>query len=233
MEPLFQVNVECPQCEKTFITSRVRPSFKKPYKKDSDFCSYYKEINPEYYVARVCPQCGFATTENFKVGMTQKQKEAFKEKIGDQWTVRQLGWERTWEDALQSYKLALVCAQVKEEEPRIIAGILHHIAWLYREKENTELERKFLQFALDAYILVFETEQQDVNNARLMYVMGDLSRRLKKYSEAVKWFTRVINDKRIMDAAMIKSCREQWAITREDMLADQVQLPEDIIEKQA
>jgi len=56
---------------------------------------------------------------------------------------------------------------------------------------------------------------------------------LKKYSEAVKWFTRVINDKRIMDAAMIKSCREQWAITREDMLADQVQLPEDIIEKQA
>ena len=145
--------------------------------------------------------------------------------------MRDYGGERSWEEALQTYKLALICGQIKEEKPRVLAGILHHIAWMYRIKGDKEQENKFLSFALDAYISVYETEQADVNNARLMYMLGELSRRLKKYSDAVKWFSKVINDKRIMDAAMIKACREQWAVTREDMLADQLELPEEMLEK--
>lgn len=230
MEALYSIKVTCLNCENIYDAPKVRPSFKVTVKKDTDFCGYYKSINPDFYVVRVCPYCGFSITENFEEKLTDAQRKAYYEKIGANWTMRDYSGERTWEEALQAYQLALLCAQIKEEKPRVIAGILHHIAWMYRWKENKELEDRFLRFALDAYIQVFESEQNEVNNARLMYMIGELSRRLKKYAEAVQWFSRVVNDKRIMDSAMIKACRDQWAATREDMQAEKIELPEEIAE---
>jgi uncharacterized protein (DUF2225 family) len=164
--------------------------------------------------------------------MNKDQKSAFEEKVKDNWSMRDYSGARTWDEAMQTYKLALVCAQMKDEKDRIIAGILHHIAWLYREKEDTEQEMRFLRFALNAYIGVYETEGVSINNAKLMYLIGELYRRLGEFNEAVKWFARVVNDKRIMDASMIKASRDQWTTTREDMIAAKMELPEEgIIEK--
>lgn len=227
VEPLFKINVECPHCGTGFQSSRVRPSFRKTIRKDSDFCGHYRDVNPDYYVVRVCPDCGYSFTENFENKLTPEIRARIQQRISANWSKRDFSGERDWDMALQSYQLALLCAQIAKERPRIIAGILHHIAWLYREKGDEEQEIKFLQFALDAYIEVFETETMDVNDARLMYMIGELHRRLKQYNEAVKWFSRVVNDKQIMDAAMIKACREQWALTRENMLEEQGELPEE------
>ncbi len=228
VEPLFQVTVDCLCCEQSFQTSRVRPSFKKPYKRDTDFCAYYREVNPEYYVVRVCPYCGFATTENFTYVMTEQQKQAVYRKISAFWTFRDFGGERTWKEAMLTYKLALICAQNKNESERVISGILHHIAWLYRYENNEEQENRFLTYALESYIRVFEIEGAELNNARLMYLIGEINRRLKQYNEAVKWFARVVNDKKIMDAGMIRACREQWQETREIMKAEKMELPEEL-----
>lgn len=221
IEPLYKVKVHCINCENTFETSRVRPSFKRPYKKDSDFCYYYKETNPDYYVVRVCSYCGFATTDNFSQNLSNDHKKSYLDKIGMKWEQKDYSGERTWAEALQTYQLALLCAQIKGEKSRVIAGLLHHIAWLHRMKDDERQELKFLRFALDAYVQVFENEDQELNNARLMYMMGELNRRLKNYSDAVKWFSRVINDKSIMDSAMIKACRDMWALVREEMRGEQ------------
>jgi uncharacterized protein (DUF2225 family) len=232
VEPLFSIKINCIYCEVEFNTSRVRPSFKKSSKTDTDFGIHYKDINPEYYVVRVCPFCGLATTENFSETMTKTQRKAFEEKVRVNWSMRDFSGERTWDEAMQCYKLALVCAQLKGEKDRIIAGILHHIAWLYREKDDTEQETRFIRFALNAYIEVYETEGVSLNNAKLMYLIGELHRRLGEFNEAVKWFAKVVNDKRIIDASMIKASRDQWATTREDMIAAQLEMPEEgIIEK--
>lgn len=228
VEPLFRVKVNCLYCEKIFETSRVRPSFKRSTGTDTDFCIHYKDINPEYYVVRVCQFCGYSSTENFSETLSAVQRIAFEEKVKNNWSMRDYTGERNWEEALQTYKLALVCAQVRGEKIRVIAGLLHHIAWLYREKGNVELETKFLEFALKAYVTLYESEASELNNARLMYLMGELNRRLGKYNDAVKWFGKVINDKRIMDAAMIKASRDQWATTREDMISAQLELPEEM-----
>lgn len=224
------IKVTCICCEQTFQTSRVRVSFKKSAKTDTDFCIHYKTVNPDYYVVRVCPFCGFSFSENFSDRFTPKQKQLYLDKLGRNWNGLDLTGERDWNGAVQSYKLALLCAQIKEEKDRVIAGLLHHIAWLYRYKDNKEQEMRFLQFALDAYVKVFEIEGADVNNARLMYLIGELNRRLGNYQKAVLWFGRVINDKKIMDAAMIRASREQWVQTREDMLAARLELPEEMQE---
>ncbi|MED4603809.1 DUF2225 domain-containing protein [Paenibacillus validus] len=230
MEPLFQAKVQCPQCDAEFRTSRVRPSFKKSIKSDTDFCLHYKDLNPDYYVVRICPFCGFAGTENSKEHLTLQQKNAFKEKIGAKWSYKDCGGERQWDDALYAFKLALVCAQAVNEKGRVTASLLHHIAWLYRHQGNEEQEKRFLQYALEEYIRTFETEASEMNNARLMYLIGELHRRLKNFNQAVKWFARVVNDKQIMDAGMIRACREQWQAVREEMQEQKLQLEEDVQE---
>lgn len=231
VEPLFQVSVDCAYCQTSFQTSRVRPSFKKATQTDTDFCIHYKDVNPDFYVVRLCPQCGYAGTENCSPQFTPAQRDLFKEKVSNHWNHKDYGGERNWDDALHTYKLALLCAQIKSEKERVVAGLLHHIAWLYRYKNDEEQEQRFLQFALEAYTSVFETEATEVNNARLMYLLGELNRRIGRYAEAVKWFGRVINDKRIMDAGMIRASREQWAVTRENMVAARMELPEEMLEK--
>lgn len=228
VEPLYEISVTCTFCTNSFKTMKVRPSFKKATKSDTDFCLHYKEINPDFYVVRICPFCGYAHSENFSDKWTPAQREVFYEKVSQNWSMRDYCRERTWDDALQTYKLALLSAQIKNEKSRVIAGLLHHLAWLYRIVGNKEQEERFLTFALDAYVNVFENEGMDLNNARLMYLMGELNRRLKRFHEAVKWFSRIINDRKIMDAGMIRASREQWITTREDMLAMRLELPDEM-----
>ena len=135
---------------------------------------------------------------------------------------------RTLEQALATYKLGLLCAQVIQEKDRVVAGLLHHIAWLYRYKEDHA--HMFLEFSLEAYVKVFEREGTGGNEAKLLYLLGELNRRVGKFHEAVQWFGRVIHDKRITDAAMIRASREQWALLREQMISGKVELPAEMIE---
>lgn len=217
MDPLYESKIVCICCETAFLTTRVRPSFKRASTVDSDFCGHYSNgINPDFYVVRVCPSCGFASTEHGLEKLNDKQKQSYYERIGVNWKVQDFGGPRTAKQAMVTYKLALLTAQATGASDRIISGILHHIAWLYRYESNETEEQRFLKYALDAYIKVFETEGVSLNNAKLMFLIGELNRRIGENNEAVKWFSRVVNDKKIMDAAMIRACREQWQLIREE-----------------
>ncbi|WP_028612172.1 DUF2225 domain-containing protein [Paenibacillus harenae] len=220
MEPLYQSKMQCICCEAVYTTSRVRPSFKRATKTDTDFCGYYKaDVNPDYYVVRVCPNCGYASTENGMERLNDHQKKQYLDTIGSRWQKQDYGGRRSGQDALACYKLALLSAQTIGEKDRVVAGILHHIAWLYRYESNQNEEKRFLRFALQAYIRVYEAEGVELNNAKLMYLMGELNRRIGELNEAVRWFSRIVNDKKIMDAAMIRASREQWQFIREEMEA--------------
>ncbi|OAB48567.1 hypothetical protein PBAT_02730 [Paenibacillus antarcticus] len=228
LEPLYSIKVTCLSCEHEFMTSRVRPSFKKAVRTDADFCAYYKNENPDFYVVRVCPKCGFSSTENSAVKLSDKQRAIFKDKINVRWIERDFGGQREWDTALETYKLALLCAQTIGDTERIIASLLQHIAWLYRYKGDHEQELRFLKFSLESYIQVYEKEGVGANNAKLLYLIGELNRRVGNYNEAVQWFSRVINDKKIIDAAMIRASREQWSVLREEMNAKLMELPEEM-----
>ncbi|MFB5677123.1 DUF2225 domain-containing protein [Paenibacillus terreus] len=230
MEALYTIKLNCAYCSEEYKTSRVRPSLKKAVRTDSDFCCYYKNENPDYYVVRICPNCGFASTEHSTDKLNDAQRERFAEKIGSRWEKRDYGGKRTWQTALEAYKLALLCAQVIGEKERVIASLLHHIAWLYRYEAMEKEELRFLGFSLESYIRVYELEGLGANNAKLLYLIGELHRRTGNFNEAVRWFSRVINDKSIMDAAMIRASREQWGVLREQMLAKNIGLPDEMRE---
>lgn len=81
---------------------------------------------------------------------------------------------------------------------------------------------------MDEYVKVYEKDGIAGNDARLMYLIGELNRRIGEYSVAVMWFSRLINDQKIMDAAMIRAAREQWVILREQMRAEAVEVEVDV-----
>lgn len=222
LTPLYQISVECLCCKSEFKTSKVRTSFRVSSRKDTDFCVHYKnvDVNPEYYSVRVCPICGFSSTKNFSSTLKEKKMAEFKKEVSDGWKFKEFSRERTIDDALAAYKLALISAQIFEEKESVIANILHRIAWLYRYKKDEEQEKRFLKHALDSYKIVYERESVDI--ARLMYLIGEISRRLKNYSDAITWFSRVVYDKKINDSTIIKMSREQWAATRDDMNNDKI-----------
>jgi len=218
VEPLYRVKVTCLCCETPFETSRVRPSFKKVVRTDTDFCTHYKDVNPDYYVVRVCPACGFSFTESFSPNLLPVRKKQYLDTIGSKWqSKRHYSGERDAAMALETFKLALITGQTVGEKERVMASILHHIAWMYRREGKEEEEKRFLEYALDAYVRVFETDREASNSARLMYLIGELNRRLGRFNEAVRWFSRVVHDHSIMDAAMIRASREQWQVIREEL----------------
>lgn len=162
--------------------------------------------------------------------LSPAHKQKFMTEIGNRLAKRDMGGHRTREQALETYKLALMCAQAIGDRERIIASFLHHIAWLHRYNGETEQELRFLKYCMDSYIRVYELESIGGSDARLMFLIGELHRRLDQFNEAVKWFSRVINDHRITDSAMIRASREQWVVLREQMLAKNHELPHEMQE---
>lgn len=96
LEPLYKIKVTCTYCENEFQTSRVRPSFKRSMRNDTDFCSYYKNENPDYYVVRICPSCGFASTENSVDRLNEVQRAKFREIISSRFVKKDYGGQRDW-----------------------------------------------------------------------------------------------------------------------------------------
>jgi len=229
VEPLYQISVTCPNCSYGYKTSKVRRSFVKTIKTDSDFCVHYKDINPDFYLVRICPMCGYAFTENFKSNVKPHVKERIYETITKKWQNINYGNERNINDAIKLYKLSLLCAQLTEESNAVIGGICFKLACLYRFQDDDEQERRFLQYTLDSYMNFFENESNvNVNEGKMIYLIGEIHRRLGDYHTAVKWFNRVINEKSITDIGIIKKAREQWQLTKEQLHESESESKSDI-----
>ena len=109
---LYDKKVTCPVCNLTFHTKKVRTSTIRIKKRDTDFCIYYEGENPLFYEVFACPNCGYAALEKVFDDITPSQKQLIQSKISKQWVQRDLGQARTVQEAIEVYKLALLCSEV-------------------------------------------------------------------------------------------------------------------------
>ena len=105
---------------------------------------------------------------------------------------------------------------VKKDKDSEKAHLCLKTAWLYRIKGDQENENKFLTRSLDQFLKAYEYERLPVaglNEPSLMYLIGELYRRLDDNASALKWFSNVIVSRdvspRIKDMA-----REQKDVIR-------------------
>lgn len=217
-EALYDKNFKCPVCNNTFSSKRVRTSACRVERRDEDFCTVYKGYNPMHYEVLVCPHCGYAATENSFDSLTAKEITAIKEILSGKVVNRSFCNERTVNDALDSFKLALFIAQARSAKSSVIAGLALKIAWIYREMQS-EKEMGFLEHALENYKQAYDKEQFPFGNLdeiSVQYLLGELSRRVGNLNDAIFWFNRAVsNPDRLSNPRIEKMTREQWAAVKE------------------
>lgn len=219
MNPEFyEKNIKCPVCNNEYHTLRVRSKACRVEKKDEDFCTHYKGVNPLFYEIIVCPCCAYSASESTLGDLSQEDIHKLKETFSGKLIERSFCSERSLIDAIDSFKLALYTANIKKAKNSIIAGLCLRLAWLYRfagdEKENV-----FLKYALENYQEAFSKEKLPIGSldeVTMLYLLGELSRRAGMLQEAIVWFSKAVaSPERKNNPRIERLAREQWGLVRE------------------
>lgn len=216
IEPLYDKKLQCPICSTNFISKKVRSKFIKVNTYDTDFCPIYEDgsVNGLLYNIFVCPSCGYSFSEDFSKYFPPLTKEEILEKIASHWMPHNFSEERAIPAALQTYKLAAYAASLKKEKHIVIAGLHLRTAWLYRMMNKQEKEQRFMRMAIEEYSSSFSNEDYkgtQVSDVRILYLLGDLSRRTAQYDAAVKYFSMVIERrKRTVETKLVDMALERY-----------------------
>ena len=191
----------CPVCDKTF-TSRVMKTGKaKLVSMDLDLRPRYVGVDATKYDVELCPHCKYAALTRYFTGMTAGQVHLIKEQITPKVKLQPHKEDYyTYEEAMERYKIALVCAMVKKAKNSEKAYICLKSAWLlrgYREEleskqqlspqqreELTGQEMEYLQNAFKGFVEAQKSERypmcgmdeytMDYLTAALAYEVGEL-----------------------------------------------------------
>ncbi|NLI57273.1 MAG: DUF2225 domain-containing protein [Clostridium sp.] len=217
-EALYNKSITCPVCDKKIEVTKVKSRSCIVSSRDTDFCVYYKTVNPMFYDAWVCEFCGYAAqSDRFEEISSSNAQKVIKE-ITPRWKKRNFTGVRSAEKALEAFKLALYNAQMIDSKPSDYTKICMRIAWLYRILKD-EREDKFLKYALKFYYEVYEKEDLPagkMDEFTCMYMIAELNRRLGDYDEAIKWFNRLVSSQDARKNKLImEMAREQYYITKE------------------
>lgn len=220
LSPYYTKQVECLHCRKKFNTTKIRSKFVKLHSQESDFQPIYaNDINPLHYYIMVCEHCGFSYTDDFSKYFAPAIKEQIDAQIASKWVNRSYGGERTIDEAISTYKLAYLSGTIKKEKPISLAGITLRTAWLYRNLDDYEQEKRFLFISRDLYIESYSQQDYEgtqMSEERVLYLIAELSRRLGDLEEATRYFSRVIEkQKTSVEPKVIEMAKEQWRVIRE------------------
>ncbi|HWQ71441.1 MAG TPA: DUF2225 domain-containing protein, partial [Desulfitobacteriaceae bacterium] len=204
-----------------FTSLKLRSRFTVPYQIDSDFCQHFrdKELNPYYYYVNVCPQCGYAFSEEFSSRFPRGARELIEAQMKDQWEKRDLCKLRDLRQAIDSYKLAIYTGSLKKERHGVMGGLCLRLAWIYRLENNTEQEQRFLGLALKEFeesYLVSDFLNSSLSELNTLYFCGELNRRLGNLPKAISYFSKIFeHPERDEEPKMLNMAREQRRVTFE------------------
>lgn len=216
---LYDKECVCGVCKYNFTTKKARIRPLRIEKREDDFNIIYKNnINPNYYYIWVCPICGYAATEREFNNIRKNQIKMVKNMVSSKWKERDFGGIRTFQEAEESFKIALFIAQILEKSKAYTGGVCLRLAWLYREIESPK-EQKFLAYALKFFEEAYQTERIEeagLDEVTLAYLNGELNRRLRHYRKAIKWYGIALEHPNIKRKRQIQlKAREQWSKARE------------------
>lgn len=221
MEPIYDKKCECLFCEKPFLSKKVRSRFIKISHFDTDFFPIYQseEANPLYYHIHVCPSCGFSFSDDFSKSFPPGSKESINNEVTKRWVPHNFSGKRNSEQAIQTYKLAIYCGTLKKEKHIILAGLYMRVSWLYRIGKNAEQESRFMRLALKEYedsLYNGDYARTQVTEIKLLYLCGELSRRLNDRQKAVQYFSQVIEKQnQSVEPNIVQMARDRWHEIRE------------------
>jgi len=225
---LYNKAITCPVCQKAIEITKVKVNGCKIASRDTDFCIHYEDINPIYYDVWVCEHCGYAAQSDKFEEVSPRDADIILSKITPRWNKRNFSGERTVEHAIETFKLALLCLQLRKAKNNDIAKVCVRLAWLYRiKKDHKEIE--FLQFALKCYSDIYDRENFPVDKLdefTCLYMIGELHRRVGDIEEAIQWFSRLISSPEARkNPNLVEQARDQLQFAKEQLKNVEVRAP--------
>lgn len=215
---LFERETTCPLCSRDFKFQRVRTSAIRIKKRHEDYYTEYKSANPNYYAVLVCPYCGYAAFEKDFQSISEEHKLIIWKNVSENWKYRDLGGVRSVQDAIDAYKLALLCYKLRNSESSTIGKLCIRLMWFYRSLGDKK-EVEFIQFARNSFEEAFMTEDLSAdldNELMVLYLVGELSRQLGDFEKSVVWFDKAVNHPLIKKKRHVEMrVRDQWSLARE------------------
>ena len=230
LAPVYNSKINCPVCSNTFEVGKVRTKFVRSRGQDTDLRPLYEGENPLFYDPVVCPSCGFAHIGTTFEELTLNDFRVVREKITAKWTQRDFSGPRTVEQAIEAYKLALLNARIRQAPASELAKACLRLSWMYRIKGDTVLDFKFTEFAFTYYQDAYMKEHLPVGKLdefTVMYMIGELGRRIGKYQESQTWFGRLMSEgmrpenKLRIPPNLLEMARDQVQVLKEDMKANE------------
>lgn len=194
-EYLYDKNVTCPVCNSKFKARVVKANAARVEGKDKDLCIRYKGINPYFYDVWLCNVCGYASMKVDFEKIKEVEKERVLSEISNKWRGKNYPDVYDANIAIERYKISLLNYTVMGSKASKKALNCLKIAWMYRLLEDTKNEKLFLEQALLGFKDAYFNEDfpiYSMDKYTIMYLIGELHRRLGNYSEALKQFGEVI-----------------------------------------
>jgi uncharacterized protein (DUF2225 family) len=216
---LYDKTVCCPVCSTVFSTKKVRSRGLQIVERQDDLNVIYKDVNPNLYYVWVCPECGFSGSEGEYENFNPICKKIFEEKIRSKWNKRSYCGIRSHKEAEESYKLAILIAQLCKKQKSYIGILCLKLAWIYREEKNDKKEIEFLNHALSNLTQAYQEERLEnshIDEVTAAYLVGELNRRLGNFKEAIHWYSKTLEHPEIKRKRQLQlKTRDQWRLAKE------------------
>lgn len=215
----YEVDKECALCNKSFKATKVKARLIK-LKQDTDFCTYYQDVNPYYYSIWVCPHCGYAAQDSDFDAIAPAAREKFTKFLANRQVNVSFCGTRTREQAIATYKLAIFYGEMLEAAASKLGGLYLKLAWLYRESEQPEHEQPALRKAVEHYEQALQRERLPVGNMTeitLTYLVGELFRRVGEPDKAIPYLNKIVSSQQAkLERNIYNLAREVWQEIREE-----------------
>lgn len=203
---ILQKGFNCPVCFEDFTSPRARMSKIRLYNTDHDLRPYYEGLDVVCYEIITCPHCGYSAIEKTFMNVTDAVRDNILEVMSKTYKKREWPHVLDVQTAIERFVLALICASPKKAKSSEYAYLYLKLSWLYRVHEGNEkreeneifCQKKFVELAEQTFadehfpVLGFE-------ESIFLYLIGEVSRRLKDYERATKYIGRVLLDKNATD----------------------------------
>ena len=137
---LLKKEMECPVCDNKFPVLLVKTGKAKMIGQEFDLRPRHEGIDTIKYDVVSCPHCGYSAMTKAFGPLSSTQRKWVREQVTDNFTSDGLKDERTtytYEEAVDRYKLALVCAIARHAKLSEKSYICLKISWLRRTQYKT------------------------------------------------------------------------------------------------
>ncbi len=213
---IYDRNMECPVCDKKFVTSQVRTGKARFIGSDDDLRPRYSKIDTIKYDVCMCPYCGYAAVMRDYPNVSENQRKVLRANIGSKYNAMMIDTGvYSYDTAIRRYKMALLTATVKPAKLSEAAYLCLKLSWLYKGKieaieagieQGTDSDIKRCQNNSDKYVQISYNSFKEallsefppicgMNEVTINLLMAVLGNKCKDYYDAKKFAFMVVSSR--------------------------------------